>query len=185
MTVIVPGKVFWDNHAQHCYLLHRCCGRMNYAPHAMPRTTFVRVSKTFPATIEAFTRNAMNAIWAHLIIASVAFLRWRIYPCDRSWISFGVRIYCGYHWFMRDQHLIFFCGKIYSKGAKVKNTREARRKICAFWAGKALKYEVLKLKLVCVGWNWKKSREAPIFYQSDSIGKKWSRIAPQISAFWK
>ena len=106
MTVIVPGKVFWDNHAQHCYLLHRCCGKMNYAPHAMPRTTFVRVSKTFPATIEAFTRNAMNAIWAHLIIASVAFLRWRIYPCDRSWISFGVRIYCGYHWFMRIRHCI-------------------------------------------------------------------------------
>ena len=58
-------------------------------------------------------------------------------------------------------------------GAKVKNARKARRKMCAFWAEKALKYAVLKLKLVRVVWNWrKKSREEPIFYQSSPIGKK-------------
>ena len=42
MTIIVPGKVF-ETITQHCWV--------NYAPHAMPRTTFVHVSKTFPATI--------------------------------------------------------------------------------------------------------------------------------------
>ena len=45
-------------------------------------------------------------------------------------------------------------------GAKVKNAREARRKMCTFWAQNALKYVVLKLKLVHVVWNWRKSREA-------------------------
>ena len=31
------------------------------------------------------------------------------------------------------------------------------RKMCAFWAEKALKYAVLKLKLVRVVWQWRKS----------------------------
>ena len=48
-------------------------------------------------------------------------------------------------------------------GAKVKNVREARRKICTFWAQNALKYAVLKLKLVHVVWNWRKSRENLLF----------------------
>ena len=53
-------KSFWDYHAtlfeipRSRNLLHRCYGRVNYAPHAMPFTTFVRISKTFPATIICF-----------------------------------------------------------------------------------------------------------------------------------
>ena len=34
-----------------CNLLERCYGRVNNARYAMPRTTFVRVSKNVPATI--------------------------------------------------------------------------------------------------------------------------------------
>ena len=50
---------FWDDHtalfeisvSRSRNLLHCCYGQVIYAPYAMPRTTFVRVSKTFPATI--------------------------------------------------------------------------------------------------------------------------------------
>ena len=68
-------KSFWDDHAamfeisvprsrnlSHCYY-----GRGNYALHAIPRTTFVRVLKTFPATIEnhSFSNlcNKLNFTW--------------------------------------------------------------------------------------------------------------------------
>ena len=54
----------------------------------------------------------------------------------------------------------FFLGKNIFRGAKVKNAREARHKICAFWAENTVKYAVLKLKLVRVVWNWRKSHEA-------------------------
>ena len=53
----------------------------------------------------------------------------------------------------RNQHLNFLGGKwgarTFSGEAKVKNAREACCKICAFWSENALKYAVLKLKLVC------------------------------------
>ena len=42
------------------------------------------------------------------------------------------------------------------KHYNMKNAREA----CTFWAEKALKYAVLKLKLFRILWNWRKPREA-------------------------
>ena len=43
-------------------LLHHWYGRVNYVLHAMPRTTFVRVSKTFPATIACDGRTTLCTV---------------------------------------------------------------------------------------------------------------------------
>ena len=55
-------------------LSHHCYGRVNYAPHAMPHATFVRVSKTLPETksivldLGASRRWGLGSIIIRLII---------------------------------------------------------------------------------------------------------------------
>ena len=123
----------------------------------------------FPATIVAFTRNAINAIWAHLInyrecgVFALAYLSMRSKSnfVRRAYILRLSLIYAH----TRHLHLNTNVGERYIQGAgaKVKN---------ALWGEKALKYAVLKLTLVRVVWNWNKSRDAPICYQSVPICKK-------------
>ena len=72
-------KSFWDDHASLFItvfevsvlrlrnLSHCCYGRVNYAPHAMPCTAFVCVSKTFPATKIIRVSSGWREDWNSLI----------------------------------------------------------------------------------------------------------------------
>ena len=65
----------------------------------------------------------------------------------------------------RHQHLIIF----------FKDTvRGQRCKKCAKRAAKCAPFELKSLNQFVL-WNWKKLREAPIFYKSSPIGKKWKQ----------
>ena len=66
-------KSCWDDHAalfelsvsRSRDLLHCCYGWLNYAPYAMPRIPFIRVSKTIPATIGTFVQ--LTELIIHLV----------------------------------------------------------------------------------------------------------------------